>query len=102
MGEYDDWIEDEDDVSDVSNVITVIWAVYDADNFECGGIHSLHWSYEGALSVAKELVSKENQYLAASRGDEVPRYPKQMEQQSADRWYWKHRTIEVKRAEVKP
>lgn len=77
-----------------------VWAVYDADNFECGGISSLHWSYEGAQAAAKVLVAKENTYLASH--DEIERYPKEMEQLSPDKWYWRHRTIEVAQVKVNP
>lgn len=86
------------------NAMTMIWAVYDADNFECGGIDSLYWSYEGALEGAKKLVADENATLArfAERNDEVEHYPKEMEQQGPDKWRWTHRTINVQRVEVRP
>lgn len=73
----------------------VVWSVLDSDNYECGGISSLHWSKEGAMTRAHELVEKEDKIALASTG-------KRMQLTGPMKWTWEHRTIEVEQAEVRP
>jgi hypothetical protein len=72
-----------------------IWAVYDHDNYECGGISSLHWSKEGAAARARELVEQEDKFMLRRTG-------KRMQLVGPLEWTWQHRTIEVRLAEVLP
>jgi hypothetical protein len=71
-----------------------VWSVIDSDNYECSGITSLHWSYEGALEVALKIVAHENILLERGR--------KPMEMISKDKWYWQHRTVEIEEATINP
>ena len=81
--------------------VQCIWTVNDSDNCECGGIVSLHYSAEGAIEYAKQLVKRENEALA-SRKTHDEDYPKEMTYRGNNEWYWTHRTISVEEAKVKP
>lgn len=72
-----------------------IWSVIDSDNFECGGIHSLHWSLEGAVQESLDLVAKEDLVCLAATG-------KRMALIGPREWAWTHRTICVEVAKVRP
>lgn len=72
-----------------------VWSVIDSDNYECGGISSLHWSKEGALQRAHELVKQEDETVLRNTGE-------RMKLTGPMKWAWRHRTIEVAQAEVLP
>lgn len=72
-----------------------VWSVIDSDNYECGGIVSLHWSKEGAAEHARDLVAKEDEVCLAKTGE-------RMKLTGPMTWHWNHRTIQVKQAEVRP
>lgn len=72
-----------------------VWSVIDSDNYECGGIVSLHWSKEGALTEAHRLVSLEDDLLKKQR-------QKPMKLSGIAEWTSRHRTISVQIAEIQP
>ena len=72
-----------------------VWSVIDCDNYTWAGISSLHWSKEGALQRALDMVKEEDEIALRETG-------KLMALTGPMKWTWKHRTIEVRQAEVRP
>lgn len=75
--------------------IVKVWSVVDSDNFECGGIHSLHWSRAGAVEEARKLVGEEDEICMKETGE-------RMKLVGRTTWEWTHRTICVEIAKVLP
>jgi hypothetical protein len=72
-----------------------VWVVIDSDNFECGGIVSLHWSKEGAAQYAREIVSHEDVICLQETGS-------RMKLIGPMEWNWTHRTVKIEQAVVRP